>query len=93
MDTDSLCPCRRRAGRRVHHRPAASLIRTQGIGDLFRIHYEAVRDGLDYYWTAIPDSFDVKAKEAFDPDYMQKLVEIGYRRAKTGNAWQPDPPQ
>lgn len=36
--------------------------------------------------------FDVKPKDMFDPEYMQKLLEIGYRRAKSGTAWKTEPP-
>jgi hypothetical protein len=73
-------------------RAVSSLIRTQGIGDLYRMYLAAQRDGIDYYWTAIPDDFDEKPKEIFDPDYMQRLVEVGFQRAKSGTAWQTKPP-
>jgi len=73
-------------------RAAASMIRTQGLGDLFRMYLASLRDGLDYHWTAIPDDFNEKEKEMFDPEYMRKLVEVGYQRAKSGTAWQTKPP-
>jgi len=73
-------------------RAAESMIRSEGIGDLYRIYLESMRDGLGYYWTAIPDDFDMKSKGMFDPQYMQKLVEVGYRRAKSGEAWKTTPP-
>ena len=28
----------------------------------------------------------------FDPEYMRKLVEVGYQRAKSGEAWKTVPP-
>ena len=73
-------------------RSTESLIRTQGLGDLYRIHYEAKRDGLDYFWTAIPDDFDVVPKEPFDPAYMKKLIEIGRQRIMSETAWKSVPP-
>ena len=49
-------------------------------------------EGIEYYWTAIPDDFNEKPKELFDPDYTQKLVEVGFQRAKSGTAWKAEPP-
>jgi len=74
-------------------RAASAMIRSQGIGDLYRMYLASLRDGLGYYWTAIPDDFDVKPKEMFDPEYMQQLMEVGYRRAKSGETWKTEPPR
>ena len=66
----------------------ASLIRTQGIGDAYRIYVIARRDGIDVQATWIPrDSIMVTSEEAFDPAYMSVLFEYGYQRATTGDAW------
>ncbi len=65
-----------------------SLIRTQGIGDAYRIHALAERDGVDVKLTWIPDdAVDVESEEAFDPDYMKALFEFGYQRAVSGRPW------
>jgi predicted acylesterase/phospholipase RssA len=73
-------------------RAADSMIRTQGIGDLYRMYLASMRDGIEYHWTAIPDDFNEKPKDMFDPEYMQKLVKIGFQRAMSGTAWQTEPP-
>jgi predicted acylesterase/phospholipase RssA len=65
-----------------------SLIRTQGVGDAYRIHALAERDGVDVRLTWIPDSaVDVQAEEAFDPNYMKALFDFGYQRAVSGKPW------
>ena len=65
-----------------------SLIRTQGIGDAYRIHALAERDGVDVRLTWIPDdAVDVQAEEAFDPYYMKALFDFGYERAVSGKPW------
>lgn len=68
-----------------------SLIRTQGIGDFFRISTLAERDGLDLEVTWIPDevhtSLGVESTEAFDPKYMKALFEFGYERTLAGETW------
>jgi hypothetical protein len=68
-----------------------SLIRTQGVGDFFRIYSLAERDGLDLDVTWIPDSvrteLEVEPTEAFDPAYMSALFDFGYERTMQGETW------
>lgn len=73
-------------------RAIASLTRTQGIGDLFRIYTSAKRDGIDFNLTYIPRSFDVPHKEEFDTHYMRQLYSTGRQAALAGNTWQKTPP-
>jgi predicted acylesterase/phospholipase RssA len=70
----------------------STLTRTQGIGDLYRIYLGAQRDGMDYNLSFIPSDFEEKPKEAFDPEYMSKLFDLGYRMAKNGYPWEKAPP-
>lgn len=69
-----------------------SLIRTQGIGDMYRIYLDCQRDGLDYNLAYIPEDFDLKPKEDFDPVYMGKLFDLGYQLAADGYPWEKAPP-
>ncbi len=72
-------------------RTIGSLIRTQGIGDFFRIWSLAKRDGLQLEVTWIPEAvhsdLGVEPTEAFDPNYMKALFEFGYRRTLAGETW------
>ena len=72
-------------------RSVSSLIRTQGIGDMYRIYLEVKRDGLDYHLAFIPDEFNLEPQEPFDPVYMGKLFELGYEMAKQGYPWKKEP--
>ena len=47
-------------------RAVASLIQTQGIGDLYRIYATAQRDGVDFNLTFIPSTFNAPHKEEFE---------------------------
>lgn len=69
-----------------------ALIFTQGIGDLYRISMNAQRDGIDFNLAYIPASFKVVSKEAFDPEYMSQLFELGFGLAKKGYQWEKSPP-
>ncbi|QFU76297.1 patatin [Halioglobus maricola] len=66
-----------------------SLIRTQGIGDYYRILALAERDGLDLEISWIPRSAasDVETDEPFDPEMMRALYHFGYKRMIEGSAW------
>lgn len=70
----------------------ASLLRTQGIGDLYRIYIDTQRDGVDYNLAYIPASFKVVSKETFDKNYMNKLFDLGYEQALSGYPWLKTPP-
>jgi predicted patatin/cPLA2 family phospholipase len=70
----------------------SSLIRTQGIGDMYRIYLDCQRDGIDFHLAYIPEDFDLKPTEEFDPVYMGRLFEIGYQSAKSGYPWKKAPP-
>jgi hypothetical protein len=69
-----------------------SLIRTQGIGDMYRIYLDCQRDGLDFNLAYIPGDFDLEPREEFDPIYMGKLFDLGYRLASEGYPWDKAPP-
>ncbi len=73
-------------------RSISSLIRTQGIGDLYQIYVLSQRDGGTYNLAYIPEDFAVEASEPFDPVYMGKLYDLGYQKGLSGNAWQHEPP-
>ena len=69
-----------------------TLIRSQGIGDLYQIYALCNRDGIRFNLAFIPSSFKETATEAFDPVYMTKLFEFGYKEARAGYQWHDAPP-
>ena len=73
-------------------RAVASLIHTQGIGDLYRMYATTQRDGVDFNLTFIPASFNAPHKEEFDNEYMRKLYDTGYDLAAKGRPWVKVPP-
>jgi len=73
-------------------RAIASLIQTQGVGDLYKLYTAAQRDGVDYNLAYIPKTFNAPHKEDFDPEYMRKLFQTGYDLAAKGYQWEKVPP-
>jgi len=72
-------------------RSLGTLIRNQGIGDLYRMYLAAQRDGIEYNLAFIPEDFQMEAKEQFDPEYMSLLFDLGYRMAQGGYPWKKAP--
>ena len=77
---------------KIAGRTIGSLIRTQGIGDMYRVYLAAKRDGMDYHLAYIPQDFKDVPNEPFDREYMTKLYNLGYRQAKEGGKWRKFPP-
>jgi hypothetical protein len=63
------------------------------MGNLELMYFLAMRDGYDYNLAYIPSEFKEEPKETFDPAYMKKLFDVGYKLARTGYAWQKIPPR
>lgn len=73
-------------------RAIASLIHSQGLGDLYRIYATTRRDGVDFNLAFIPASFNAPHKEEFDNEYMRQLYDVGYDMASKGFPWLKTPP-
>jgi len=69
-----------------------TMIRTQGLGDLYRIYLGSKRDEMPFRLAYIPEDFDLEPEEDFDPKYMQALFELGYELARDGYEWSDSPP-
>jgi hypothetical protein len=71
----------------ITSRSISTLIKTQGVGDLYQIYLTAKRDGVDYNLAYIPADFNMQSKSAFDKAYMNALFKLGYslgRRIQVG---------
>ena len=73
-------------------RAISSLIHTQGIGDLYQLYLIAERDGVNYNVAFIGPDFTERSKEPFDPVFMGKLFDYGYKLARNGYPWEKYPP-
>lgn len=71
----------------------ATLLRAQGMGDMFRIYQNAQINGFEYYAASIPDDFREEPEEPFDIDYMTDLFKLAFEQAKIGYEWNRKPPE
>jgi predicted acylesterase/phospholipase RssA len=73
-------------------RSISTLIKNQGIGDLYRIYSITKRDGIDFNLASIPSDFGEVRSEPFDPRYMNALFDRGYDLASHNYSWVKSPP-
>jgi len=72
-------------------RSISTLMKEQGIGDLYEL-YELCRvNGINYNLAYIPGSFNATSAGGFDPTYMTALYNEGFRIGRSG-AWKKKPP-
>ncbi len=77
----------------IGSRAIATLIKTQGIGDLYRLYLFAQRDKMAYNLAAIPtDRAPTRPREPFNRAYMNALFDLGYEMAAKGYPWLKYPP-
>ena len=76
----------------IAEKAVSSLIKTQGIGDLYRLYAVAKRDGIDYNYIDIPADFTLEEKRPFDNKFMRALFEAGYKMGRSGVPWKKSPP-
>ncbi|EKD70254.1 MAG: hypothetical protein ACD_46C00585G0003 [uncultured bacterium] len=73
-------------------RSISSLIRSQGIGDFYRLYAYSQRFDIDYNLAYIPPAFNVEAKSEFDQYYMTKLFGFASKLGSSDIAWHKYPP-
>jgi predicted acylesterase/phospholipase RssA len=69
-----------------------TLIKTQSVGDLFRLFAFTRRDKIDFNLAAVPRDFPPAPKEMFDQAYMNKLFAVAFEMARKGYPWRKYPP-
>jgi predicted acylesterase/phospholipase RssA len=76
----------------ITQRSISTLIKNQGIGDLYRIYSITKRDGIDFNLASIPPDFSETSDEPFDQKYMIALFDRGYNLASHNYSWVKAPP-
>jgi predicted patatin/cPLA2 family phospholipase len=76
----------------ITQRSISTLIKNQGIGDLYRIYSITKASGVDFNLASIPADFTETSDEPFDQKYMIALFNRGYDLASHGYSWVKAPP-
>lgn len=69
-----------------------SMIKSQGVGDLYRLYLYSLRDDIEYNLAFIPPEFLETEKSPFDNAYMRKVFALGYKLGKQDKSWRHYPP-
>jgi predicted patatin/cPLA2 family phospholipase len=70
----------------------ATLLQSQGFGDLYRIYLTTQEDGVDYNLAYIGSDFNAEHREEFDTRYMRELYDYAFEKALKGYPWDKVPP-
>jgi predicted acylesterase/phospholipase RssA len=73
-------------------RAIATLIASNGVGDLYRMYATTKRDGVAFNLAYIETDFNEPYPGLFDRDYMNKLFAYGRAKARLGYRWHTAPP-
>jgi hypothetical protein len=76
----------------IAKRAISSLIKSQGIGDVFRLYLEARKQEMDFNLASITPDFTSRPEVLFDRTYMRAVFEFGFQRARSGQLWSKTPP-
>ncbi|MGE3628182.1 MAG: patatin-like phospholipase family protein [Hyphomicrobiales bacterium] len=74
-------------------RSISTLIKAQGIGDLYQLYDFCRRNKIDYNLAYIPGNFPDTSTEPFDRKYMNSLFDLGYKLGSAGTPWKKTPPR
>lgn len=72
-------------------RAVSTLIKSHDRGDLQLIARQAAEGGAAFHFAAIPPTFAVEPKQAFDPVYQRALFETGRALGVAGGGWRSTP--
>ena len=76
----------------IAERSLETLTKSQGIGDLLRMHAQARAEGVDFNLAHIPADFSAPRAAPFDQTYMRALYERGLVLGRAGYPWEKAPP-
>ncbi|MGC2780631.1 MAG: patatin-like phospholipase family protein [Bradyrhizobium sp.] len=71
----------------VTQRSLSTLIKNQGIGDIYRIYSVAKFNGIDFNLASVPSDFQAKSDGPFDRSYMTALFDRGQEMGRRGYPW------
>lgn len=77
----------------ISARSIGTLIKTQGIGDLYKLYLISQRNNIDYNLAFIPFDFKEESQEFFDSEYMKKLFQLGLQIGRKSDPWHHLPPE
>ena len=76
----------------IAKRSIDTLVKSSTTGDLHKLYTFTQINDIGFRITSVPSSFKQKSRELFDPVYMGKLYDVGYKVGLNGVTWDTTPP-
>jgi predicted patatin/cPLA2 family phospholipase len=74
-------------------RAVMTLVKAQGLGDVYRLHAVCRRDQLEFRLASVPDDLALPhATRVFDSKQIERLYRCGYELGRAGYPWANEPP-
>lgn len=73
-------------------RSFGTLMKAQSWNDMIRLYNVTQRDNVDFNYISIPNNYEAKGNEMFDPKEMKRLYDLGYGIATSDSPWQKEIP-
>jgi predicted patatin/cPLA2 family phospholipase len=77
---------------KIAGRSFSTLMKAQSWGDMIRLYDRAKKDNVEFSYISIPNNYESKGNEMFDPKEMKRLYDLGYKIATSDNPWQKEIP-
>lgn len=77
---------------KIARRSISTLIKSSTTGDLYRLYTFTSLNDIGFRVIDVPETFNKKPKELFDPAYMSELYDLGYNMGIEGVNWDTKPP-
>ena len=72
-------------------RSISTMMRMQAESDVLRAWMFSRLAGSSFHYISIPDEFQKELSEAFDPEYMKALFDMGHQQGLHGIPWKQTP--
>ena len=76
----------------ISGRSFSTLMKAQSWNDMIRLYDRTEKDNVDFSYISIPNNYEAKGDEMFDPEEMKRLYDLGYSIATSDNPWQKEIP-
>ena len=77
---------------KIAGRSFSTLMKAQSWGDMIRLYDRAKKDNVEFGYISIPNNYESKGNEMFDPKEMKRLYDLGHKIATSDNPWQKEIP-
>ncbi|AQT67678.1 Patatin [Anaerohalosphaera lusitana] len=76
----------------IMKRSIATIMKAQAWSSMIRLRNIAKQDNVTFRYISLPENFEQKGEEMFDPKDMKRMYDLGYSIATSDKPWQKEVP-